>query len=217
MLAFAILCLLVAAAAGFAYSKSRSGSGKALAGAKKLRALQQANEQSATESSPLESMKPGGVLQLQNVGLTSQTVDAQVTAVHLHKEGSVRWTELEADTGNGKVFITVQRGDELEIGISLAEFGMDELGLSQQQLSQGNPELDSLTYEGTSFELQASGRAQYCANGNELAAESYQYWEYSSREDEFQTVTVVKWQDGSAEGFYGAAVSPENVTVYSTS
>lgn len=214
---FAILCLLAAAVAGFAYTKARAGQGKALAGAKKLQALGQAQEQSAETDSPLENMKPGGVLQLQNVGLTSQTVDAQVTDCHLHKEGSARWTEYEAVTASGKVFITVQREEELQVGISLAQLGVEELGLAASELFEDSDELVELTYEGTRFALEACGRAQYCPKGNELEAESYQYWEYESTDDDFQTLTVVKWQDGSAEAFYGASVAVDNVTVYSTS
>lgn len=216
MLIFAILCLIVGVVAAFAYSKAKANPSSKLGAAKKLRALQEARKtQEKEQALPIESVQPGGVIQLQDVGLRSETIDAQVTARHVHRSGPQRWIELEAESASGKVYIAVQNQDELQVSVSLQELSLQDLGVEHAQLEGRGPE--ELDYDGTRYQFDEHGRAQFCRNGNELEAEPYQYWEYAADGDDFQTLTLVRWPDGSVEGFYGVNVDPSGVTVFSES
>ena len=216
MITVGIISLVLGCAFLFVYQTKLKGGGKSkLKAASKLRALQQKNEAEQDEQLSLESVQPGGVIHLEDVGLRSESFDAQVTARHLHKRGSVRVTELEADRGGSRVFITLERDDELSINATVAQPALETLGLSSKRLDDLADD-QKLTYEGSEFVAADHGHAVFCRDGNELQPEKYEFWEFEDDEAE-QYLTLVRWEDGSVEANYSVEVQPSLVTVYSRS
>jgi len=184
-----------------------------LRNASKLRALQKKNRDKQSDEMSIENVLPGGVIHLDGVGLRSESFDAQIIARHLHKRGSERWTELEADRGGSIVYLTVERDDEVSVNATIAQPSIESLGLrggDLNQLSNGQ----TLTYEGTTYRPTGRGRAVFCRDHNELQPEEYEYWEFED-EDEEQFLTLVRWKDGSTEANYSVAVKPSFITIYS--
>lgn len=215
MLALLFVCLIGLGVSAYFYTRAKER--PRLAGAAKLRQLQEAQRgRREQQGSPVAKVEAGGVLHLDNVGLRSESLDLQVVARHVHKEGTARWVELEAEAASGKMFLTVAGEQDPELSLGLVEVDPRSVGADPENLEQGRAP-SSLTYEGTEFALREQGQAQYCPQGNELEAEAYEYWDYAALEDDFQTFSLVCWRDGGAEGYYGVKVPARDVTVYSSS
>ncbi len=194
-------------------NRQKEKNAKKLKGAGQLRSLQQQTTSALKEADPLQTAKIGAILSFSEVGLTSESFDAQVLARHLHKEGRDRWTELEADRGGSKVYLTISEGEdgtELSLSLSSIEFG--DLPV-EQPLEQLGAET-AFSFEGTHYEFSDNGRAQFCAQENELNPEAYEYWEFEG-EDEEQFISLTRWSDGSVEASYEVPVLSHAVTVYS--
>ena len=144
-----------------------------LRNASKLRALQKKNRDPQSDEPSIENVLPGGVIHLDDVGLRSESFDAQVTARHLHKRGADRWIELAADRGGSTIYVTVERDDTLSIQATIAQPSIESLGLTDaglNQLSNGQ----KLTYEGITYSPAGHGRAIFCRDHNELQPEEYE-------------------------------------------
>jgi cyclophilin family peptidyl-prolyl cis-trans isomerase len=196
-------------------TKIKGGSKPKLKSASKLRALQEKKRSREDEQLSIESVQAGGVIHLEDVGLRSQSFDVQVTARHLHKRGSVRVPELEADRGGSRVFITLERDDELDINVTVAQPSIEDLGITSNDLHSIR-DGHTLTYDGTEFVVAERGHAVFCRDGNELQPEKYEFWEFEGEDGE-QYLTLVRWEDGSVEANYSVEVQPSHVTVYSRS
>lgn len=183
-----------------------------LRNAAKLRALQQKNKDKQNDDLSIENVQPGGVIHLDDVGLTSESFDAQITARHLHKRGSERWIELEADRGDSTVYVTVERDDDVRVNVTMAQPSIESLKLRSEDFGQLE---DTLTYEGAAYNAAGHGRAIFCRDHNELQPEEYEYWEFEG--DGEQYITLVRWSDGSTEANYSVEVRPSFITVYSRS
>jgi hypothetical protein len=184
-----------------------------LKGAGQLRSLQQKATSALKEADPLKTAQVGAILSFSEVGLTSESFDAQVLARHLHKEGRERWTELEADRGGSKIYLTITEGEQgTELSLSLKS--LDPNALFNGEPLEELTEESSFTFEGTLYEFSDKGRAQFCAQENELTPEGYEYWEFEG-EDEEQFISLTRWNDGSLEASYEVPVLSQSVTVYS--
>ena len=172
-----------------------------------------------TDELTIENVRPGAVIHLDAVGVQSDSFDAKITARHLHKSGSERWTELAADRGSSTIYLTLERDDELSISVTLTQPSVRALGKSA-----GVPDTDlglltdgrTLTYEGTTYTPLDHGHAIFCRDHNQQKPQEYEYWEFED-EDEEQFLTLVLWEDGTVEASHSVDLNPSFITVYSQS
>ena len=216
MIAVGIVSLVLGFVFLYIYQTQIKGaSSPTLTNAAKLAALQKENQAPTNTELSIEDVRSGGIIHLDDVGLTSESFDAQITARHLHKSGSERWVELEADRGESNIFLTLQRDDALTISLTMAQPPLETLDLKYADLDSLS-ETQPLTYEGTAYTPSAHGHAIFCRDHNELKPEEYEYWEFED-DDEQQFLTLVRWQDGTVEANYSVDLKPNLITVYSRS
>lgn len=179
--------------------------------AEKAAALRAANEPQGLD---IQNAKPGAVVHLEGVGLEMASWDLQITGRHLVKEGGDRWWELAGTSGTDSLYITLEDG---EIYVTTAEPRLADLGIKPGDLD-GMRVADDVTvhYQGVTYTLAAIGVASYCENGNELAAETFHYWDFEA-EDGSQFLGISRWPDGSCEASYSVPIRANQVTVYSIS
>ena len=191
--------------------------GRKLRTAESLRALQQQKRDQSTDTPSIMQVQPGGVIHLEGVGLKSESFDAQIRARHLHKRGSDRWVELEADRGDRTVYLSLEEDDELSVAVTLEQPSLKDLGLSGERINNlDNQPESTISYKGTTYSLSEKGNALFCRDQDELRPEPYTYWELESHKgDEY--LTLVRWQDGSLEVNVSVRVDPSLITVYSIS
>ena len=191
--------------------------GRKLRNAESLRALQQKKTDQLTDTPSIMQVQPGGVIHLEGVGLKSESFDAQITARHLHKRGSYRWVELEADRGDRTVYLSLEDDDKLSVTVTLEQPSLTDLGLSRERINNlDNQSEDTISYKGTTYSLSENGNALFCRDQDELRPEPYAYWEFESHKGD-QYLTLVRWQDDSLEVNVSFYVDPSLITVYSIS
>lgn len=193
-------------------TKIKGSSSPELKNAEKLKALQASRLPQTVSEATLLDVRVGAVIHLEDVGLRSDSFDAEITGRHLHKEGSERWLELEADRGGRKVYLTVEQDDELEISVALEELSLSALGLSKTSFESAT----HFDFEGARFEREAQGRATYFRDHDELRPEPYAYWEYED-DGSGETVSIVRWDDGDIEVSRSVPLRESSVTIYSQS
>jgi len=193
----------------------KGGGPNKLTNAAKLSALQKENQDPQSTELSIENVRWGGIIHLDDVGLRSESFDAQITARHLHKSGSERWVELEADRGESNVFLTLQRDDALTVSLTIAQPSLETLDLKYGDLDTLSG-AKQLTYEGTAYTASEHGYAIFCRDHNELKPQEYEYWEFEDEEEE-QFLTLVRWEDGTVEANYSVDLNPRHITVYSRS
>lgn len=216
MLTIAIIAFAVGCVLSVIYvtkSKQKGIGRRKLRSASRLRALQQKNLARQDADPSIEDVQVGGVIHLADVGLRSESFDAQIVARHLHKLASARIPELVADRGGSHVYISLERDDELSINVTMAQPPLEELGISARDLDDFRDD-QTLTYDGTEFFAADNGRAVFCRDGNELQPEKYDFWEFEDEEAE-QYLTLARWEDGTVEASYSVEVQPSQITVYS--
>ena len=196
-------------------TRIKGGSSRGLRNAEKLRDLQDKSRAQQGDELSIEDVVSGGIIHLDGVGLRSESFDAQVTARHLHKRGTERWIELEADRGGSMVYLSLERDDGLTASLTMAQPALAALGLKAVDLG-ALSDAGPLTYEGTAYTPSESGHAVFCRDHNELKPEEYEYWEFED-DDQEQYLTLVRWQDGSVEANYSVDLKPDSITVYSRS
>lgn len=196
-------------------TRIKGGSSRKLRNAEKLRDLQDKSQAQQGDELSIEDVGSGGVIHLDGVGVRSESFDAQVTARHLHKRGTERWIELEADRGGSTVYLSLERDDGLTASLTMAQPALKALGLKAVDLDALSDERP-LTYDGTAYAPSEYGRAVFCRDHNELKPEEYEYWEFED-DDQEQYLTLVRWQDGSVEANYSVDLKPDFITVYSRS
>ena len=159
----------------------------------------------------IKNLEVGGILRLEGVGLESQDFDLQVKARHICKMGTHRWLEFEGDSGSRNLSVTVDGGD---ISVTLKSLGLGDIGMAQQDLDQLGSESEPITYDSQTFFPEKAGVATYCAHGNELEPENYEFWEYETK-DGTGYLSVSRWSDGEVEVGFSVPIPSSQVTVYS--
>ncbi|MBN1961166.1 MAG: DUF4178 domain-containing protein [Deltaproteobacteria bacterium] len=215
MISIGILALILGFVFLYLYqNQAKSGKVK-LKSADRLRALQQQQQAHKDELLSIEDVEKGGVIHLDDVGLRAESFDAQIIARHLHKVDSDRIIELEADRGGSKVYISIERDDELSVDVTLTQPSLASLGISAKDIDNFVDD-QKLNYDGTEYYADYYNQAIFCRDSNELNPEPYEFWDFAD-EDEEQYITIVRWQDGTVEANYSVVIKPRNITVYSRS
>lgn len=206
----AFLLLIAAVAAGvFIYraNKGRAASGEPTSG----RRVRPGGEPT------IEDVGPGGVFSLRAVGPDMEDLDVTVEARHVYSENGFEWFELEGDAGDRKVWVTVERDDELKVSVTLRKLRLDDLGLTKKQLKRfDDKERGGFSFEGKEYVYDDSDKAVLHRNGDRDSREAFYYWEFETR-DGGDFITVERWEDGSFECHVSQPVRPSRITVYSAS
>lgn len=164
----------------------------------------------------IENVGPGGVFNLRGFGPNMEDLDVIVLARHLYREGGFEWFELEGESGDRKIWLTVVEDDELEISVVLRKLSLAELGLSKKQLKRfDKKEKGSFAFEGVEYVYDDSGDATFIRNGDQRSMEDFYYWDFDARDGK-QSVTVEKWADGTYEVHVSQTIRASQITVYTT-
>jgi hypothetical protein len=133
----------------------------------------------------------------------------------VYRQGGFKWHELECSAGDEKFWIEVEKDDELEISITLRKLKLSDLGVSKSELEKiDDTEEGTIDYDGTQYEYEDSGKAEFLRDGNTDDAEEFYFWDFES-EDEQHFLSVEKWSDGSFEASYSEPLKASQISVFS--
>ncbi len=165
----------------------------------------------------VENLQKGGVFRINGFGLRLDDVDLLVLDRHEYREGGYKWFELECETGTDKLWLNVERDDDLEITVSMAKMRLSELGVTKEDLQRFDDDEDGkFSFEGKKFHYEDSGSAQFYRSGDMSNRQDFYYWEFESEEDP-RFIGVERWSDGSFEVHVSDAIKESRITVYSNS
>ncbi len=166
----------------------------------------------------LEDMRPGGVFSLRAVGAAMDDIDLTVEARHLYDEDGFQWAELECNAGARKVWVTVERDDELEISVTLRKLSLDDLKVTKKDLSRfDDNEQGGFKFENDEYLYDDSGEAVFHRNGNVLSREEFRYWDFLARDGE-TSISIERWRgDGAFECHVSQPLKSSQITIYSVS
>jgi hypothetical protein len=163
----------------------------------------------------IENAGPGAVIHLTGIGPEMEEFDLKVVSKHVYRSGESTWYELECDRGDQKVWLDMEEDDELELGISLREVKLPELGLSKADLARMDDEEEGdFDFEGRKYYLEDSDRAVFYRHGDDKTAESFYYWDFEASDNKHY-IGVERWGEGQFEAFLCESIRPSQVTVYS--
>ncbi|MBF0623531.1 MAG: DUF4178 domain-containing protein [Magnetococcales bacterium] len=165
----------------------------------------------------IEDLQPGGVLSLRGIGADLEDLDVTVTGRHSYSEEGFEWLELEGETGDRKVWIGVERDDELEVSITLRKVDLETLGLTPERLEEFRRQRKgAFAFEGQTYRFDESGRATFFRDGNRLQGEPFEYWDFVCAKDD-SAISIESWKPGGApECHVSQTLKPSQYTVYAT-
>ena len=185
-------------------------------GGKKAETRDRAGKRPRSDEPDIENVGPGGVFSLRSFGPNMEDVDVTVLARHLYREGGFEWFELEGESGDQKIWLTVEDDDELEISVTLRKLSLAELGLSKHQLERfDDDEEGSFDFDGMKYVYEDSGAATFSRHGDRQSREDFYYWEFEARDGK-SSITVERWDEGSYEGHVSQPIRASQITVYTT-
>ncbi|HCW91540.1 MAG TPA: hypothetical protein DHU56_16035 [Marinobacter sp.] len=161
----------------------------------------------------IEHVRTGGVIRLPPHGPDMAEVDVQITARHVYQQDGYHWFELEGESGEGTVWLDVERDDELETSVTLSRIRIDELGLDEngvKRLKAGA----IVNFDGRAFRMTEQGTARFLPDGDESRAEPLVFWDFEG-DDDTHDLTIERWgQDHRA--YLSQRIRPSRITVYRT-
>lgn len=184
---------------------------------KKKQARQQeaAELQLAKNTNPtIENVRKGGVLKLTSVGPEMEDMDLEVLSRHTYRQGASSWYELECSRGDGKVWLTIEEDDDVEVAVALQKLKLRDIGITKETLATIDDEEEgSFKFGGEKFWYEDSDRAIYYRNSLDKEAERFYYWEFENDAGN-AFISVEKWSDGSFDVTLSEPVKPSQITVY---
>lgn len=162
----------------------------------------------------IENVGKGGVIHLRGIGENLEDYDVKILSKHIYREGESTWYELEGDTGDGKVWISYEEDDDLEITIKIKELKMREIGVKVDDLWEMDDEEEGkITYNNDKYYYEDSSEAVFYRFGSDDNAEKFYYWEFETdNSDKF--ISVEKWGN-DFEVTFSVPVRSSQITVYS--
>lgn len=166
----------------------------------------------------LENVRAGGLIHLMNVGPNLEEYDVQILSRGVYREGeNHEWYELEGDNGRGKVWLSLQHDDELDVTIATRKLKLRDLPIERDDLDRmDDAAAGQFDFEGKTFYYDHSTEGSYFPDGNVTAdnEEFFYYWEFET-EDESQFLTIEEWETGRFEVSMSYPVKEAQVKVYS--
>ncbi len=166
----------------------------------------------------LENVRPGGLIQLMNVGPMMEEYDVSIVSRGVYRAGqNDEWYELEGDAAKGKVWITLEYDDGLDVTLATRKLKLRDLAVVRNDLDtmdeNGNGEFD---FEGKTFYYEVSGEASYFPDGrispdNE---EFFFYWEFETG-DSSEFITIEEWENGRFDVTVAHPIKESQVKVFS--
>lgn len=166
----------------------------------------------------LENVGPGGMIHLMNVGKNMDEYDVNILSKSVYRAGeSYEWYELEGDNGRSKLWINLERDDELDVTIATRKLKLRDLPINRNDLDDmDEKKAGQFVFEGKTYYFDSSNEASYFRNGvttpeNE---EFFYYWEFETAdEDEF--ITIEEWENGKFEVTVSCPIKVSQIKVYS--
>lgn len=166
----------------------------------------------------IEHVQKGGVFHLLNIGSDLQEFDCKVIGKHDYEQDGYHWTELEADKGDGVVWLTIDKDDKLDLSIALEKISLQALGFTNSDdfFSLIRSGKGDLKFKGKTYYFSESGKATFFRNGDRNNPAPFEYFEYES-EDEESCISVELWGKMDFDIHYSDYINESQVSVYSLS
>ena len=166
----------------------------------------------------LENVGAGGLIHLMNVGPNLEEYDVQILSRSIYREGeNYEWYELEGDNGKGKVWLSLQHDDGLDVTIAARKLKLRDLPIDRADLDRmDDAAAGQFDLEGKTFYYDHSTEGSYFQNGT-ISSENeefFYYWEFET-EDESEFLTIEEWENGRFEVTISYPVKESQVKVYS--
>ncbi len=166
----------------------------------------------------LENVQAGGLIHLMNVGPNLEEYDVQILSRSVYREGeNYEWYELEGDNGRGKVWLSLQHDDGLDVTIATRKLKMRDIPIVRDDLDRmDDAAAGQFDFEGRTYYYDHSTEGSYFQGGDVSAdsEEFFYYWEFET-EDESQFLTVEEWENGRFEVTMSYPVKESQVKVFS--
>lgn len=162
----------------------------------------------------LENVQKGGFVSLSQVGPEFLDLDITIRDRHLVKYDTERSIELEGETAQGDISISLDPKEPRTASVTLKKLKLSQIGLDVDAIRKiAQAQSGTVTYLGTVYHFSEEDQGVHCQGGNELEGESFRYMEFES-DDEKQTIHLVDF-DGKIEAYHCVQIRLEQVTVLS--
>lgn len=166
----------------------------------------------------LENVRPGGLIHLMNVGPLMEEYDVSIVSRSVYRAGqNDEWYELEGEAAKGKVWITLEYDDGLDVTLATRKLKLRDLPVVRNDLDtmdeNGNGEFD---FEGKTFYYEVSGEASYFPEGRVSPdnEEFFYYWEFETS-DSSEFITIEEWENGRFEVTLASPIKESQVKIFS--
>lgn len=166
----------------------------------------------------LENVRPGGLIHLMNVGPLMEEFDVSILSRGVYRAGqNDEWYELEGEAAKGKVWITLEDDDGLDVTLATRKLKLRDLPIVRNDLDEMNENGDGeFEFEGKTYYYEVSAEASYFPDGN-ISPDNesfFYYWEFeTSDSDEF--ITIEEWENGRFEVTLSHPIKESQVKIFS--
>ncbi|MEQ9441185.1 MAG: DUF4178 domain-containing protein [Cyclobacteriaceae bacterium] len=166
----------------------------------------------------LENVRPGGLIHLMNVGPMMEEYDVNVLSRSVYRAGqNDEWYELEGEAAKGKVWITLEDDDGLDVTLATRKLKLRDISINRSDLDTMDEEGEGeFNFEGKTFYYEVSGEASFFRDGHISPdnEEFFYYWEFETDEgDEY--ITVEEWENGRFEVNLSSSIKESQIKIYS--
>ncbi|MEM6845350.1 MAG: DUF4178 domain-containing protein [Bacteroidota bacterium] len=166
----------------------------------------------------LENVRPGGLIHLMNVGPMMEEFDVNILARSVYRSGqNDEWYELEGEAAKGKVWITLEYDDGLDVTLATRKLKLRDIPVNRGDLDTMDEEGEGkFEFEGKTYYYEVSSEASYFADGR-ISPDNesfFYYWEFETGDsDEF--ITIEEWENGRFEVTLAHPIKESQVKVFS--
>lgn len=159
----------------------------------------------------ISNVTVGGVVHLRNIGPERKAFDVEIEGHHLYREGIYEWTELEGLSPEGKVWITVEQYDGLEVSVVVEKLRLHETSLEEAELERiWEREEGNVHFDERKFVFDECGQANYYKDFDTSQRAAFKYWSFHTINGKY-LLTVEKWlSDNSYDVFLSQSLSPSS-------
>jgi len=185
---------------------------------RKLETTSNASGQDLSQEFHLENVRPGGLIRLMNVGPMMEEFDVNIVSRGVYRTGQNDvWYELEGEAAKGKVWITLEYDDGLDVTLATRKLKLRDLPIVRNDLDtmdeNGNGEFD---FEDKTFYYEVSGEASYFPDGRVSPdnEEFFYYWEFET-DDSSEFISIEEWENGRFDVTVAHPIKESQVKIFS--